>query len=195
LRDLAHVEGVDIRFVANRFSETRKFDDKGQKIFSFWDIYPHADLITYPSVYEGFGNAFLEAIYFRKPILVNRYSVYMLDIEPLGFETVTMDGYISDDVVEKVRHVLNDPELRKQMADRNFAIAKQHFSLAVLRRRSPQPPRNRQSHAPGGILGRGAEISPRWHEEQEGLATDERRRARRQRLTFNAADGSDKKTD
>jgi glycosyltransferase involved in cell wall biosynthesis len=135
IRDLAQSEGVDIRFVANRFSETRKFDEHGQKIYTLWDIYPHADLITYPSVYEGFGNAFLEAIYFRKSILVNRYSVYMLDIEPLGFETITMDGYVSDDVVEKVRHVLNDPELRKQMADRNFAIAKQHFSLAVLRRR------------------------------------------------------------
>jgi glycosyltransferase involved in cell wall biosynthesis len=135
LRDLAQSEGVDMRFVANRFSETRKFDEKGEKIYTLWDIYPHADLVTYPSTYEGFGNAFLEAIYFRKPILVNRYSVYMLDIEPLGFDTITMDGYVSDDVVEKVRHVLNDPELRKQMTDRNFAIAKQHFSLAVLRRR------------------------------------------------------------
>jgi len=135
LRDLAQSEGVDMRFVANRFSETRKFDEKGEKIYTLWDIYPQADLVTYPSIYEGFGNAFLEAIYFRKPILVNRYSVYMLDIEPLGFETITMDGYVSDDVVEKVRHVLNDPELRKQMADRNFAIAKQHFSLDVVRRR------------------------------------------------------------
>jgi glycosyltransferase involved in cell wall biosynthesis len=135
LRDLAQSEGVDIRFVANRFSETRTFDERGEKIYTLWDIYPHADLVTYPSTYEGFGNAFLEAIYFRKPILVNRYSVYMLDIEPLGFETVTMDGYITDDVVEKTRHVLADPELRKQMADRNFAIAKQHFSLTVLRRR------------------------------------------------------------
>jgi glycosyltransferase involved in cell wall biosynthesis len=135
LRDLAQSEGVDIRFVANRFSETRKFDEHGEKIYTLWDIYPYADLVTYPSIYEGFGNAFLEAIYFRKPILVNRYSVYMLDIEPLGFETVTMDGYVTDDVVEKVRHVLSDPELRKQMADRNFAIAKQHFSLTVLRRR------------------------------------------------------------
>ena len=134
LRDLAQSEGVDIRFVANRFSETRKVDEKGEKIYTLWDIYPHADLVTYPSVYEGFGNAFLEAIYFRKPIVVNRYSVYMLDIEPLGFETITMDGYVSDDVVEKVRHVLTDPELRKQMADRNFAIAKQHFSLAVVSR-------------------------------------------------------------
>ena len=135
LRELAQSEGVDIRFVANRFSETRSFDEKGQKIYTLWDIYPQADLVTYPSIYEGFGNAFLEAIYFRKPIMVNRYSVYMLDIEPLGFETVTMDGYITDDVVEKVRHVLNDPELRKQMADRNFTIARQHFSLAVLKRR------------------------------------------------------------
>jgi glycosyltransferase involved in cell wall biosynthesis len=149
LRDLAQSEGVDMRFVANRFSETRKFDDQGQKIFSLWDMYPHADLITYPSEYEGFGNAFLEAIYFRKPILVNRYSVYMLDIEPLGFETVTMDGYISDDVVEKVRHVLNDPELRRQMADRNFAIAKQHFSLAVLRRRLHNLIETAQSTPPG----------------------------------------------
>jgi len=135
LRDLAQSEGVDIRFVANRFSETRTFDERGEKIYTLWDIYPHADLVTYPSTYEGFGNAFLEALYFRKPILVNRYSVYMLDIEPLGFETITMDGYITDDVVEKVRHILNDPELRKQMAGRNFAIAKQHFSLTVLRRR------------------------------------------------------------
>ncbi|HUJ10828.1 MAG TPA: glycosyltransferase family 4 protein [Verrucomicrobiae bacterium] len=135
LRDLAQIEGVDMHFVANRLSETRKHDEHGQKIYTLWDIYPHADLITYPSLYEGFGNAFLEAIYFGKPVLVNRYSVYMVDIEPLGFETVTMDGYVTDEVVERTRQVLRDPKLRNQMADRNFAIAKQHFSLTVLRRR------------------------------------------------------------
>ena len=136
LRDLAHLESVDIRFVANRFSETRKFDDKGQKIFSLWDIYPHADLITYPSVYEGFGNAFLEAIYFRKPILVNRYSVYMLDIEPLGFETITMDGYVSDDVVEKVRHVLMIPT----PAQANGRPQLRHRQTAFLPRRPRRRP-------------------------------------------------------
>jgi glycosyltransferase involved in cell wall biosynthesis len=135
LSDLAQAEGVDMRFVANRLSETRKHDEQGRKIYTLWDIYPHADLITYPSVYEGFGNAFLEAVYFRRPILVNRYSVYMLDIEPLGFETITMDGYVTDAVVERTGQVLADAELRKRMADRNYAIAKQHFSLKVLRRR------------------------------------------------------------
>jgi hypothetical protein len=42
LRDLAQSEGVDMRFVANRFSETRQFDEKGEKIYTLWDIYPHA---------------------------------------------------------------------------------------------------------------------------------------------------------
>jgi mannosylglucosylglycerate synthase len=149
LSDLAQLEGVDVRFVANRFSETRNVDEHGQKIYTLWDIYPHADLVTYPSVYEGFGNALLEAIYFRKPILVNRYSVYMLDIEPLGFQTITMDGYITHAVIEHARQVLNDPELRKRMTDRNFAIARKHFSLTVLRRRLHNLLETAESEPPG----------------------------------------------
>jgi hypothetical protein len=59
---------------------------------SLWDVYPHADFITYPSLYEGFGNAFLEAIYFKKPLLINRYAIFVRDIEPKGFDLITMDG-------------------------------------------------------------------------------------------------------
>ena len=135
LTDLAKSQGIDMRFVANRFSETRKFDERGGKIYTLWDIYPHADLITYPSSYEGFGNAFLEAVYFRKPIVVNRYSVYMVDIEPLGFETITMDGYVTEGVVNHARRILQDLDLRKQMTDRNYSIAKRHFSMTVLRKK------------------------------------------------------------
>ena len=43
------------------------------------------------------GNAFLEAIYFRKPLVVNRYSVYTHDIELLGFRTIEMDEFVSED--------------------------------------------------------------------------------------------------
>ena len=70
-------------------------DDDGIKIYSLWDMYPITDLVTYPSLYEGFGNAFLEAVYYRKPLLVNRYDIYMRDIEPKGFQTVTIQGYVS----------------------------------------------------------------------------------------------------
>ena len=55
-----------------------------------------ADLITYPSLYEGFGNAFLEGVYHRTPIVVNRYPIYELDIRPKGFRCLEMDGYITE---------------------------------------------------------------------------------------------------
>ena len=62
---------------------TRSHDEDGRKIYTLWDIYPQADLITYPSVYEGFGNAFLEAIYFlatTKSFRTNRIaSVFRFD--------------------------------------------------------------------------------------------------------------------
>ena len=51
--------------------ETRGTNAEGRKIYTLFDVYPHADLVTYPSHYEGFGNAFLEAIYFGKPVVVN----------------------------------------------------------------------------------------------------------------------------
>jgi glycosyltransferase involved in cell wall biosynthesis len=44
---------------------------------SLWELYAHADFITYPSLYEGFGNAFLEAVYFKKPLLINRYAIFV----------------------------------------------------------------------------------------------------------------------
>jgi glycosyltransferase involved in cell wall biosynthesis len=85
LQELAAEEKVDLRFVSDRISEVRQRDSEGRKVYTLWDAYAHADLVTYPSLYEGFGNALLEAIYFRLPVVINRYSIYVQDIEPKGF--------------------------------------------------------------------------------------------------------------
>lgn len=106
----------------------------GEKI-TLWDIYPHADLITYPSLYEGFGNAFLEAIYFRKPLVVNRYATFVRDIEPLGFDLLIMDGYVSRRLVGRIRAVLQSEERLRAMVEHNYGLAMRHFSYGVLRRR------------------------------------------------------------
>ncbi len=100
----------------------------GQAIFSLWDLYVHADLVTFPSLYEGFGNAFVEAVSFGKPVVVQRYSVYREDIEPLGFHTVTIDGYLREEDVALTRKVIADPALRTRWAEENYRIAEQHFS-------------------------------------------------------------------
>src|SRR5690606_34698014 len=106
-------ENVDLRFVDNVIGDREGWDQNGNKIYSLWTAYRHADLITYPSVYEGFGNALLEAFYYRKPIVVNRYSIYIEDIEPKGFDVIAMDGLVTGTVVERVRRVLNDSTLRQ----------------------------------------------------------------------------------
>ncbi|MGD9098558.1 MAG: hypothetical protein PVF97_10760, partial [Desulfobacterales bacterium] len=93
------------------------------------------DFITYPSLQEGFGNAFLEAIYFRKPMMVNRYAIFVRDIEPLGFDLALMDGYLSKKTVQLVKEILANPERRNAMVDRNYAIARRHYSYTVLRER------------------------------------------------------------
>ncbi|CAE7479666.1 gtfA, partial [Symbiodinium sp. CCMP2456] len=82
-----------------------------------------------------FGNALIEAFYYRKPVLVNRYSIFVSDIEPKGFKVITMNGYMTRDVVQKVRAVIDDPEYREQMVEHNYELGKRFFSYAVLRRK------------------------------------------------------------
>ena len=89
-------------------------------------------MITYPSTFEGFGNAFLEAVYFRKPILVNLYSIYTIDIKPKGFMAVEIDGYVTDAAVETAQTVLEDAGLRERMAATNYALGKKFYSCRVL---------------------------------------------------------------
>tara|TARA_B100002019_G_C21270309_1_gene601842 strand:+ start:874 stop:2130 length:1257 start_codon:yes stop_codon:yes gene_type:complete len=133
LEQLAKEEGVDMRVVADRVGEVRQRDSEGRKIYTLWDLYLHADFVTYPSLYEGFGNALLEAIYFRKPVLINRYSIFVRDIEPKGFRLLTMDGFVTSSVAERVRQILLDSELRRDIVDHNYEVARQFYSYSVVR--------------------------------------------------------------
>ena len=93
-----------------------------------WALYDRCDFVTFPSRQEGFGNALLEAIYFRKPVLINRYETFARDIEPLGFDLVTMDGLLDDRQIDAVDHLLSCSERKAEMTQRNFEIARRHFS-------------------------------------------------------------------
>ncbi len=137
VREYSKLLNVDTIFVSNIIGEKRGRTNDGRKIYTLNDIYPHADLVTYPSNFEGFGNAFLEAIYFRKPIVVNTYSIYAIDIKPKGFWVIEIDGYVSEEAVIKTRKVLDDPSLRKEMVDHNYEAAIRAYSYSVLEETLP----------------------------------------------------------
>lgn len=131
LKREAGVLGVDLRLIDHLIGTERERAD-GHKIYTLWDAYPHADLVTYPSIYEGFGNALLEAVYFKRLTVVSRYPVYNADLGPLGFDFIEMDGFVDEQAVERTRHLLEAPEEAQAMAQKNYAIASEHFSLEVL---------------------------------------------------------------
>ncbi|MEA1951052.1 MAG: glycosyltransferase family 4 protein, partial [Planctomycetota bacterium] len=134
LIEMAEQAGVDLRFVHAHLDQVGPFEANGVPGAALAEVYAAADLVTYPSLYEGFGNALLEAFYFRKPVLVNRYSIFVTDIEPKGFKVVTMDGYLTRAVLDQTRRVIQDEEYRRDMVDCNFEHAKAFFSYSVLRR-------------------------------------------------------------
>jgi glycosyltransferase involved in cell wall biosynthesis len=135
LRERIEDARIDVRFIADRVGDERGMTPDGRKIYTLFDVYPHADLVTYPSHYEGFGNAFLEAIYFRKPVVVNSYAVYARDIAPLGFRTVEIPQLVSNQAVEQTREILRNETLRREWAEANYALGLKHFSHAVARRK------------------------------------------------------------
>jgi glycosyltransferase involved in cell wall biosynthesis len=127
--------GIDVRFIADRVGETRGTNADGRKVYTLLDVYPHADLVTYPSHYEGFGNAFLEAIYFGKPVVVNTYAVYARDIDPLGFRTIEMTQLVTQDIVDQTREILLNAKLRAEWGQTNYQLGVKYFSYTVARRK------------------------------------------------------------
>ena len=132
IEDYSRNMGVKIVHIDHLISSQRIVSEKGEKLYSIADIYQNADLVTYPSGYEGFGNAFLETIYYKKPIVVNRYSIYIADIEPIGFDVIVMDGFVSSNAIIQIDGILKDKNRLQAMVEHNYQIGKRYFSYEVL---------------------------------------------------------------
>ncbi|MEJ2352324.1 MAG: glycosyltransferase, partial [Anaerolineales bacterium] len=103
--------------------------------YSLADAYQQADLVTYPSTVEGFGNAFLETLYYKRPIVMSTYEIYNTDIKPKGFRVISFGDFITQDTVEKSRQLLSDPARVKEIVEHNYKLGRQYYSYHVLQRR------------------------------------------------------------
>ncbi|PIQ86746.1 MAG: hypothetical protein COV73_04255, partial [Candidatus Omnitrophica bacterium CG11_big_fil_rev_8_21_14_0_20_43_6] len=134
--------GVDIRFV----QETLLKD----KDFSPLHVYqlPNS-IVMYLSIVEGFGNALLEAIYFRRPVILRPYSVAKQDILPLGIHCIEYDpaGLTDADSLRKLqlrvaqqmaeeiisyREIGTWTEQTRMDIEKNYEICTEHFSMLRL---------------------------------------------------------------
>jgi glycosyltransferase involved in cell wall biosynthesis len=135
LNEYIQLLGVKVRFATDIFAGERGQTRAGRKIYSLADAYHAADLVTYPSTIEGFGNAFLEAIYYRKPIVMSTYEIYRADIQPKGFKVIEFGDFLMEDTVRQTRAVLSNTDLAEEMVEHNYDVARRHFSHATLEKR------------------------------------------------------------
>jgi glycosyltransferase involved in cell wall biosynthesis len=126
--------GVKVMYIGEKVGTAHSFKARCDRKYTIDDAYHNADLVTYPSGYEGFGNAFIEAIYFRKPIVLNRYSIFVEDIEPCGFEVIPFEGFITSEVVDRIRRLL-EPETLSKAVEKNYELGRRYFSYEVLEKK------------------------------------------------------------
>lgn len=128
LEELVNKLKVRVVFVGDYIDFNRKLTGNRKKIYTLWDAFISSDFVTYPSQIEGFGNQYIESVYFKKPVIITPYPVYKSDINPLGFKSIEITPSLSERDVEKVNNFLNDPNKVKEMVESNFELGKKHFS-------------------------------------------------------------------
>jgi len=132
IRMYAKLLDVRVNLVSDIVDTERGTTRDGRRIYTLGDVYPFADLVTFPSLLEGFGNAFLEAVYYRRPIFINNYTIYSIDIKPKGFKAVEFNGFVTEETVNQVRKILKDREFVEEMTEHNYKLGKQYYSFTVL---------------------------------------------------------------
>lgn len=136
LTDLIEERGLDKRviFAHHKILSHRGMSKRKGKIFSLSDAYAHSTACTYFSTYEGFGNAFVEAILAKRPIFVNNYKpVYWPDIGSKGFKTVMLeDNDLTEQAVTDIDNIMHNPKQQIEISEHNFELGRKLFSYEVL---------------------------------------------------------------
>jgi len=135
VREYSELFNVKTVFAAGLIGDKRAVGLNGKKIYTINDVYPHADFVTYPSTFEGFGNAFLETLYFKKPIAVNVYSVYAVDIKPRGFKVIELEDYVTESAIRLTNQLLDNPSLARELVEHNFNLGKRYYSYRLLKKK------------------------------------------------------------
>jgi glycosyltransferase involved in cell wall biosynthesis len=115
--------------------DTARDKPSTKRIYTLWDCFVNADFITYPTKIEGFGNQFVESIYFKKPIILTPYPVYESDIKPLGFKTLEISPKLSRKSINKIKSLINNPSETKAITDYNFKLGQKYLSFQYVEKK------------------------------------------------------------
>ncbi len=144
LKKLAKKLNIELRFIGSVINQTRKTNPKR---YSLWDSYAYADLVTFPSQSEGWGNQFIEAVFARCPVAVFEYPVFCSDVKSEGYEYISLgrktiepdefgleqidENTLVNACAETVEFLTREDT--QERLDHNFELGRKYHDLSVLR--------------------------------------------------------------
>ena len=102
---------------------------KNYKRLTFNDViacYQHADMLCFPSFYEGFGMPIIEAQATGRPVLTSEFGAMK---EVAGKGACLIDPYSSASIKEGIKKIIGDKVYREKIIEAGFKNVKR-FSLA-----------------------------------------------------------------
>lgn len=144
LKELAARLDVQILWLQNVIGSEEQKAERSRK-YSLWDCYVFADAVMYTSIWEGWGNQFMEAIIARKPIVVFEYPVFTSDIKPFGFQVVSLGQNFKynqqnlvqvpqekiDGAAHEVLEILTDNKKYEQSVTTNYRLGSENFNIHI----------------------------------------------------------------
>lgn len=88
-------------------------------------LYLHAQMLIYPSFYEGFGLPVVEALLSHCPVVTSRVSSLP---EAAGPYSLTADPGNIEEIAQSINAVMTDDTLRHSMIEKGYEYAMNHFS-------------------------------------------------------------------
>ncbi len=116
-----------------------------QRKVPFFEFYKIGHFAMYPSIKEGFGNQFLEAVYYRVLPVVFEYPVFRKDLKPEGYKYISLgDRYRKcgwrvcvpekriKSAARKIRQYMKNREGYQRDVDWNFSVGRKNHSPRIL---------------------------------------------------------------
>jgi len=139
IRRRAEETGVRLHLISDRVASVRG-DRDGKHLYTNRDVLANADFVTYLPIWEGFGNALLEAVAAKVPVVTTTYLVYKTDIMNTGIRNVEIRDAYDDDgrlviperALDEIHHLISHREERQELVTNNFDAASRRFGYATL---------------------------------------------------------------
>jgi len=113
-----------INFIHDNNLSDRTQIFSGLSLNDMASIYQNAEMLIYPSIFEGFGIPILEALYSKIPVITSKDGCF---IEAGGPDSIYINPLSKEDIIEAINKIDNNPKIREKMITNGIKYA-ENFS-------------------------------------------------------------------